>query len=378
MDFVCIDRLQEGSFAAETVAVYFDGKFEDNVSYTLKDTPCGDVVGKTICCFDKDVRRLFPKDVVLQEMAAESYVGTTLWSSQGQPIGLIAVIGRKALTDTKLAASILQLVAVRAAGELERRRALDELKRLSNELEYKNEELESIIRIASHDLRSPLMNIKGFSGELSKEIGKVEEMLKEVTLPEKASQKIETVFTKYVPEAIGFIQGSADAINQMLASLTQVVRAGTVPLRMRDLDMNAILATITANVQFKLRETVAELTVEPLPGCRGDADQIAQVFTNLIENAIKYREPSRPLRIQVYASAEPGKVTYCVEDNGKGIAEEHRNTVFDLFARLDPEATKGEGLGLTIAKRMVERQGGKIWVSSEPGKGAKFFVTLPK
>ena len=128
MDFVCIDRLEENLLAAKTVAVYFDGKFEDNISYTLKDTPCGDVVGKTICCFSKDVRHLFPKDKVLQDMAAESYVGTTLWSSKGQPIGLIAIIGRKPLADAKLATSILQLAAVRAAGELERGQAEEAVK----------------------------------------------------------------------------------------------------------------------------------------------------------------------------------------------------------------------------------------------------------
>jgi PAS domain S-box-containing protein len=87
MDFVCIDRLVGDGLNAQTVAVYFDGKFEDSIEYVLKDTPCGDVVGHTICCFPRDVRRLFPKDAVLQDMAAESYVGTTLWGSKGQPIG---------------------------------------------------------------------------------------------------------------------------------------------------------------------------------------------------------------------------------------------------------------------------------------------------
>lgn len=123
MDYVCIDRLQGDRLTAQTVAIYFDGKFEDNVEYTLKETPCGEVVGKTICCFPRNVRQLFPHDVVLQEMMAESYVGTTLWSSQGEPIGLIAVIGRQSLVDSHLAESMLKLVAVRAAGELERRQA---------------------------------------------------------------------------------------------------------------------------------------------------------------------------------------------------------------------------------------------------------------
>ena len=141
MDYVCIDRLEAGSLAARTVAIYFDGKFEDNVSYTLKDTPCGSVVGRTICCFPKGVRHLFPKDAVLQEMVAESYVGVTLWGSRGQPIGLIAVLGRKPLADTQLATSILQLVAVRAAAELERRRAEAEVRRHGEELRAANQEL---------------------------------------------------------------------------------------------------------------------------------------------------------------------------------------------------------------------------------------------
>jgi|GEM_PF-1039278 len=140
MDFVCIDRLEETLLAARTVAVYFDGKFEDNISYTLKDTPCGDVVGKTVCSFASDVRHLFPNDKVLQDMKAESYIGTTLWSAHGQPIGLIAIIGRKPLADTKLATSILQLAAVRAAGELERRQAEEALRKAHDELEIRVKE----------------------------------------------------------------------------------------------------------------------------------------------------------------------------------------------------------------------------------------------
>ncbi len=120
MDYVCIDRLHGDRLTAQTVAIYFDGKFEDNVEYALKDIPCGDVVGKTICCFPQNVRHLFPRDTIVQEIGAESYVGTTLWSSKGQPIGLIAVLSRKPLANPRLAEAILKLAAVRAAGELER------------------------------------------------------------------------------------------------------------------------------------------------------------------------------------------------------------------------------------------------------------------
>lgn len=120
MDFVCIDRLEGDGLTARTVAVWCDGKFEDNVTYALKDTPCGDVVGKTVCCFPAQVCQFYPRDQVLRDLRAESYVGVTLWSYTGQPIGLIAVIGRRPMTNRPLAEAMLKLVSVRAAGELER------------------------------------------------------------------------------------------------------------------------------------------------------------------------------------------------------------------------------------------------------------------
>lgn len=128
MDFVCIDRLEGDGLTATTVAVWHDGRFEDNVSYSLQDTPCGEVVGKEVCCFPASVRRLFPRDLVLEDLAAESYVGVTLWDHCGQPIGLIAVISRKPLQNLALAESILKLVAGRAAGELERMQTQERLR----------------------------------------------------------------------------------------------------------------------------------------------------------------------------------------------------------------------------------------------------------
>jgi hypothetical protein len=120
-EFICIDILEEGHLSARTLAVYCDGKFEDNVSYALKDTPCGEVVAKQVCCYREGVRHLFQEDVVLQDLRAESYVGTVLWGADGQPIGLIAVIGRKPLANPELTEKILRVVGVRAAAELESR-----------------------------------------------------------------------------------------------------------------------------------------------------------------------------------------------------------------------------------------------------------------
>ena len=120
MDFVCIDRLEGDGLTARTVAVWCDGQFEDNVSYALKDTPCGEVVGQSVCCYPASVIQFFPNDLVLKDLRAESYVGVTLLSHTGSAIGLIAVIGRQPLKSRHLAEATLKMVAVRAAGEMER------------------------------------------------------------------------------------------------------------------------------------------------------------------------------------------------------------------------------------------------------------------
>jgi len=123
VEYVCIDTLEGDGLTAKTLAVWCDGRFEDNVSYALKDTPCGVLAGKTVCCFPSRVADAFPKDEVLRELRAESYVGVTLRGHTGKPIGLIALIGRRPLKEPELAESLLKLVADRAAGELERRQA---------------------------------------------------------------------------------------------------------------------------------------------------------------------------------------------------------------------------------------------------------------
>jgi PAS domain S-box-containing protein len=120
MFYVCIDRLEGDGLTATTLAVWCDDHFEDNVSYALKDTPCGELVGQQVCCFPGSVTKLFPRDQVLVDLHAESYAGVTLWGHAGKPIGLIAVIGRQPIANRALAETTLKLVAARAAGELER------------------------------------------------------------------------------------------------------------------------------------------------------------------------------------------------------------------------------------------------------------------
>ena len=111
--------------------------------------------------------------------------------------------------------------------------------------------------------------------------------------------------------------------------------------------------------------------------CFGDESQINQVFSNLLDNALKYLDESRPGVINIYAKIEDNRSIYCVEDNGTGIAPEYQNRVFEAFYRLELEKVAGEGLGLTIVARILGKNDGKIWLESDIGKGSKFFVSLP-
>ena len=135
MFYVCIDRLEGDGLAARTVAVWCDDHFEDNVTYALADTPCGQVASEGVCCFPASVCQFFPRDQVLQDLRAESYIGATLYGHTGLPIGLIAVIGHDPIKDRELAEETLELVAARAADELERLDAEDQLRETRDYLE---------------------------------------------------------------------------------------------------------------------------------------------------------------------------------------------------------------------------------------------------
>jgi PAS domain S-box-containing protein len=357
MDFVCIDRLQEGSLAAQTVAVYFDGKFEDNVSYILKDTPCGDVVEKTICCFPRDVRHLFPDDVVLQKMLAESYVGTILWNSQGQPIGLIAIIGRKPLADPKPVTSILQLVALRAAGELERRQAEEQLKQINEELNRSNTDLYRFAYVASHDLREPLRAIEGF-------VKLLQQRYKD-SLDEKAN------------EYINYAANGAKRMEELLTGLLAYSRVQTHGKERIPMPAQSLLNAAVRNLQRSIAESNAAITADPLPEVKADGMQLTQLFQNLIQNAIKFKSDKR-LEIHVGCRRNDNHWLFSVRDNGIGIDHVYHERIFTIFHRVNPrDKNPGQGIGLSICKRIVERHGGKIWVESEQGKGATFYFTIP-
>jgi signal transduction histidine kinase len=260
----------------------------------------------------------------------------------------------------------------------ERKQAEQERERLLRTLEAKNEELQSVVYVASHDLKSPLVNIEGFSGELAKACKEMEAVLRNEDVGPETRGQLARLLDEDIPEAIRFIRAGTGKMQALLRGLLEVSRVGTAVLEIEVIDMNALMKHVIAGMQFQITDSGAAVTVEDLPRCLGDYDHINQVFSNLLANAIKYLDPARKGLIRVSGAVQGARVVYCVEDNGRGIAREHQAKIFEIFHRLEPEgAAKGDGLGLTIARRILDRQEGKIWVESESGKGSRFFVSLP-
>ena len=252
-----------------------------------------------------------------------------------------------------------------------------EKKILNEELFEKNKELERVIYVTSHDLRSPLVNINGFSRELEFVLNSLSEILGNIDVKDEPKEKINRLIKDEIPESINYIKKSIVKMDQLLNGLLQLSRIGRKAVPFSDIDMNELISDVIHTFDYEIKNKKIGITILDLPPCKGDPMQINQLFSNLIDNAIKYLNPGKKGQIKITGVKKRKGIIYCIEDNGVGIPDDSKEKIFDLFQRLNPENIVGEGIGLNIVKKIVSMHKGEIWVESEKGKGAKFYVSLP-
>jgi signal transduction histidine kinase len=182
-----------------------------------------------------------------------------------------------------------------------------------------------------------------------------------------------------VAKSVRFIQTAVLRLSGIIDALLRLSRAGRVDYRWEAVNVTEVVGRVVQAAQLTITERGAAVTVGDLPPAWGDRTAIEQAFGNLVGNALTYLDPARPGAIEIGAgpSDTPGTHTYFVRDNGLGIPEGHRPKIFQAFQRAHPGVGSGEGLGLAIVARVVERHRGKVWVESVPGEGTTFYVTLP-
>lgn len=254
---------------------------------------------------------------------------------------------------------------------------ITELMRYNDVLLEKNKELENYVYVTSHDLRSPLVNIQGFSTRLKKHTDKIGELVAVSNIDQITKESLDDLIEQKIPHTLEYIFNSVGKMERMLNSLLQISRTGRVVLSIQPVSMHALISKVIHTVEYQLQETGSKIDVENLPDCYGDENLLNQLFSNIITNAIKYRDEQRPLKVSITGVNRYKKVLYRIMDNGIGIPKEHLEKIWYVFYRVDNRHVQGDGIGLSVVRRIVEKHHGKIWVESTERYGTTFFIELP-
>ncbi len=250
-------------------------------------------------------------------------------------------------------------VTERKLSEIRLRELNENLQKHAKQLAVSNAELEQFAYVASHDLQEPLRMITGFLHQLEKKYGE--------TIDERGK--------KYIDFAVD----GAKRMRQIILDLLEYSRVGRAELSVENINLNELVGEIQILFRKQIEETNAVFYVDDLPEMFGHVSPIRQVFQNLISNGLKYNKKDEPAKIIISVKNFPDYWQFQVADNGIGIESDYFDRIFVIFQRLhSKEEFSGTGMGLAIAKKIIEAWGGKIWLTSEPGQGSDFYFTLPK
>ncbi|WP_163989720.1 GAF domain-containing protein [Pyxidicoccus caerfyrddinensis] len=290
----------------------------------------------------------------VRERGIHAFAGIPLLVKE-QLVGVLGIYTRQSLGEDAVAA--LATVADSIAQGVERRRAEEALKQHAQELARSNEELQQFAYVASHDLQEPLRMVASYTQLLGRRYkGKLD---------------------ADADEFIGYAVDGVNRMQRLIQDLLTYSRVGTRGMKPKPCDARRALERATANLQAAIQESRATVHAGPLPPVLADETQLAQVFQNLVGNALKFHG-AEPPHVEVSGEQRGTEVRFTVKDRGIGIDPQYFDRIFVIFQRLHgKEEYPGTGIGLAICKKIVERHGGRIGLESQQGKGATFWFTLP-
>jgi len=258
------------------------------------------------------------------------------------------------------------------------KRAEEEGKRYLAEVEVANEEVKQFAYIVSHDLRAPLVNLKGFSAELRDSMETLLPHLPRLIegMEEADREELVVALEEDIPEALGFIETSVSRMDGFINSVLKLSRLGRRKLALQPVDVSEFVETCRQSLAHQMEERSVELIVGDLPQVVADPTALEQIIGNLLTNAVNYLDPERPGRIEIGGEWTTLGTTFWVKDNGRGIAKGDEEKVFAPFRRAGKQNVVGEGMGLSYVLTMVRQHGGQIWFDSTLGVGTTFYFTI--
>ena len=257
--------------------------------------------------------------------------------------------------------------------ELQRR--VEELDSTNRELSQKSSEVESFVYSVSHDLRAPLVNLQGFSHELGLTSATLRTLIDSPGVPSDMQARAAALIDDEMAESISYIRNAVRHLGNIIDGLLRLSRAGRIEYELAPVDTGVLVAEILSSIHRTVEQSGARIEIGALPTIQADRNAVGQVFANLIGNAVKSFDEARPGVVQISASSDDPPV-FAVRDNGVGIPDEYRPKIFQVFQHVHQQRSPGEGMGLAIVRRIVERHGGRIWFESAAGAGTTFYFTF--
>lgn len=276
--------------------------------------------------------------------------------------------------------AVLQGIVCVAVDITDRKRTEEKLKKFARELKENNEELKTFAYISSHDLRGPLVNMKGFAGELRHTLQEINSVISESlpALGENNRTRLLTAFLKDIPEALGFIDSSAGRMDELINAISKLSRLGRQELKPELIKAQTAVQSVLKDLHHVIETRGITVKVGPLPEIVADKNFLLMIFGNILDNAVKYLKPGVPGEIEIIAETNSEGTIFSIRDNGRGIPNDEIPKVFEMFRRVGEQDVPGEGVGLACAKTLVRRHGGRIWCESKPGVGSTFSFSIPE